>query len=92
MIELWGIRTDYHQERIGGDFEPNEVRELVATFNTREMAESYVSAAKRKNPPRRTAFSRPTTFLKKSLLGYYDGVEIESMEEPDYPPPHNPTL
>ena len=33
MVELYGLRTDHVQHLIGGSFEAEEVRTLVATFN-----------------------------------------------------------
>jgi hypothetical protein len=46
MVELYGLRTDYAQHLIGGSFEREEVRDLVAVFDTEQMAMDYVKNIK----------------------------------------------
>ena len=45
MFELWGIRRDYFQREIGGSFEPEDTRELLATFSTEALARAYVKSS-----------------------------------------------
>ena len=35
MVELYGLRTDHVQYLVGGSFETQEIRDLVATFDTK---------------------------------------------------------
>ncbi len=85
MFALYGIRRDYHQHLIGGEFEPTDTRDLVAVFTTEEKAKSYVKKAKLKNQVRRHAFGQPKMFRKSTLLGYYDYAEIEQYSTPVEP-------
>lgn len=75
VVKLYGI-CYISQEKI-----------LVATFDSREMAEDYVEHAKLKKPRMGASFFIHT-FKKKSLLSPYEEVWIED------PPtiPHNPEL
>ena len=91
MFELWGIRRDYFQRQIGGSFEPEDTRELVATFSTEALARAYVKSSeliKDKN----TSFSIQRgryRYRKDSLLRYYDDYEICSGGDTV---PHDPVI
>jgi hypothetical protein len=84
MIELWGLRRDYFQRQIGGSFEPEDTRELLATFSTEALAKSYVKSSEL-NPSMRSSRYR---FRKGSLLRYYDSYEICSGSGV----PHDPVM
>lgn len=90
-FELYGVRTDYSQSAVGGDFEPDETRDLVATFDAEDQAKAYVLASRLKNQTRRGTFQQPTTFRKASLLADYDSAEIEQIW-PQAAISHNPSL
>lgn len=92
MIKLYGLRTDYYQTKIGGSFEPDHTKELVATFDTEDEALAYVKAselgkiAKHAVDIQRGRYR----FRKTSVLRDFDGFEIESGDPPVIP--HNPGL
>ena len=97
MIELFGLRTDYEYNIIGEAAEAVEVRDLVATFASKELAESYVQSSYLKSAKRE--YFRPDvrggkySFSAKSLLRHYADYEICDPDLCEYtPPPHNPTL
>lgn len=78
MFELWGIRRDYFQRQIGGSFEPEDTRELLATFSTEALARAYVKSSeliKDKNASFSIQRGR-YRYRKGSLLRYYDDYEI----------------
>lgn len=91
MFELWGIRRDYFQHEIGGSFEPEDTRELVATFSTEALALAYVKSSeliKGKN----TFFCIQRgryRYRKDSLLRDYDDYQICSEGGSV---PHNPVI
>jgi len=78
-IKLWGqgIEPQYDFDGFAGY---EEVRQLVATFDTVELAEAYVSASQTWPGPK---------YRASSLLRNYTSHEIEA---PGSEPPHNPTL
>jgi len=79
-IKLWGQSVE-PQYDFDGFVGYEEVRQLVATFDTVELAEAYVSAS-------RTSVPDPK-YRASSLLRNYTSHEIEG---PGLEPPHNPTL
>lgn len=87
---LIGIRYDYTPNSYTGTSETTTERTVVATFDSKEMAEAYVKKAclkKAKNP----TWSSPLSFKAKSLLGTYSYAEIECDDSNDEPV-HNPIL
>tara|TARA_R110002020_G_scaffold96992_6_gene231710 strand:+ start:1089 stop:1391 length:303 start_codon:yes stop_codon:yes gene_type:complete len=78
-IKLWGlcIEPQYDFDGFRG-YATN--RQLVATFDTVELAEAYVRASRTWPGPK---------YRASSLLRNYTSHEIE---EPEPEPPHNPTL
>jgi len=93
LTELWGIRTDYFQQKIGGPFEPETTRELLATFTLEEDARKYVKKSHLKGDPNRHVDIQRGMFRfrKESLLRMYDDYEICTHH--DVPRvAHNPTL
>ena len=78
MFELYGLRRDYFQRQIGGSFEPEDTRELVATFSTDALALAYVKSSEL-NKDKNASFSVQRghyRFRKGSLLRDYDDYEI----------------
>ena len=78
-IKLWGQGRE-PQYDFDGFAGYEEVRRLVATFDTVEMAEAYARASQTWPGPK---------YRASSLLRNYTSHEIE---EPEPEPPHNPTL
>ena len=91
MFELWGIRRDYFQRQIGGSFEPEDTRELLATFSTEALARAYVKSSELiKDPNASFSIQRGRyRYRKGSLLRYYDSYEICSDGDPV---PHDPVI
>lgn len=91
MFELWGIRRDYFQREIGGSFEPEDTRELLATFSTEALARAYVKSSELiKDPNASFSIQRGRyRYRKGSLLRYYDSYEICSVGDPV---PHDPVI
>lgn len=91
MFELWGIRRDYFQREIGGSFEPEDTRELLATFSTEALARAYVKSSELiKDPNASFSIQRGRyRYRKGSLLRYYDSYEICSDGDPV---PHDPVI
>jgi len=87
MHKLIAFRETY-TPHLDIDPEVFEEREVIATFDTQEMAEEYVAKSRLKQPKRNTWMSdRP--FRSNSLLAYWSFVEIEQVQI-EVPPPHNP--
>ncbi len=78
-IKLWGLCIE-PQYDFDGFVGYEEVRRLVATFDTVELAEAYVRASQTWPGPK---------YRASSLLRNYTSHEIEA---PGSEPPHNPTL
>ena len=77
MVFLFGLTT----EKFAGGWETSEVRVLVATFETKEMAEEYVQRSIVKNQRR--------PYHPASVLGAYTDYEIVDFEEIPYNPEKN---
>ena len=60
---------------------------IIATFDTKKQAQSYINAARLKNPSK----SYFNVFKHKSLLHYYEYASIEEYI-PEPPPIHNPEI
>ena len=90
MIELWGFRRDYFQRQIGGSFEPEDTRELLATFSTEALAKSYVKSSEliKDNNASIDIQRGRYRFRKDSLLRYYDSYEICGGSDV----PHDPVI
>ena len=58
---------------------------VIATFDTRKMAQDYIKKSKLKNPSYRKIYRQ------SSLLSGYEYVSLAEEYE-DLSPPHNPTL
>lgn len=94
MVELYGLRTKRVQHLIGESFEAEEVRSLVATFDTEADARAYVQASElTKNKgfqPTYDIYRKKFRYRAGSLLRLYTDYEICS---PDIvSAPHNPRL
>lgn len=93
MVELYGLRTDYIQHKIGGSFEAEQVRDLLATFDTEREAQAYVKASELVNNsgiyPTYSIYKQ-FRYRKGSLLRNYTDYEICSPETVSVP--HNPRL
>ena len=82
MYELLGYMSDP-----GSYYTCCESPDLIALFDTKELARAYVKKARRKNPSLNSHYP----FKKSSLLANYQFVEIE--EHIPYPDvPVNPTV
>ena len=94
MVELYGLRTDYIQHKIGGSFEAEQVRDLLATFDTESEAQAYVKASELVNNsggyPTYDIYRKRFRYRKDSLLRNYTDYEICSLETVSVP--HNPVL
>jgi len=94
MVELYGLRTDYAQHLIGGSFEAQEIRDLVATFNSEAEAEAYVKASeltKQKGlQPTYNIYRKKFRYRTGSVLRHYTDHQICSPETVSVP--HNPKL
>lgn len=94
MIELYGLRTDYFQSKIGGCFEQKEVKDLVATFDSEAEAKAYVEASELVNQngfhPNYDIYRKKFRYRAGSVLRYYTSYEICSPETLSIP--HNPKL
>ena len=94
MVELYGLRTERVQHKIGGSFEAQEIRDLVATFDTEADAKAYVQASeltKQKGfQPTYNIYRKQFRYRKGSLLRNYTDYEICSPETVSVP--HNPVL
>ena len=94
MVELYGLRTDHVQHLIGGSFESEQVRELIATFDTEADAKAYVQASeltKQKGlQPTYNVWRKKFRYRAGSLLRHYTDHEICSPETVSVP--HNPSL
>jgi len=85
MINLYGCRCDIEYHRIGESGEEVTVRELVATFSTKELAKEYVSKSRLKGKDTHRyidLYRGYYVFRAWSLLRSYEWAEIED-EEPD---------
>lgn len=78
LIELWGTRTDYHQRTIGGPFEPDTTRELLATFTLLADAKKYVRDSELAGHPNRQVDIQrgKYRYRKGSLLREFDDCEL----------------
>lgn len=90
MYRLYGIKTTATPNSYTGKSEHDRERNLIATFDTRDMVHSFVCSCKLKTPIRNT-WMNDEPFKKKSLLGGYGYIEIEEYVKP-YSVPHNPSL
>ena len=94
MVELYGLRTDYAQHLIGGSFEREEVRDLVAVFDTEQMAMDYVKNSELDKPkgfqPSYDIHRKKFRYKAKSVLRHYTDHEITSPDTISVP--HNPSL
>ena len=95
MVELYGLRTDYAQHLIGGSFEREEVRDLVAVFDTEQMAKDYVKNSELDKPkhgyqPSYDIYRKKFRYKAKSVLRHYTDHEISSPDTISVPV--NPTL
>ena len=96
MVELYGLRTDYAQHLIGGSFEREEVRDLVAVFDTEQMAKDYVKNSELTNHKNSIyeqyydIYRKKFRYKAKSVLRHYTDYEITSPESVSVPV--NPTL
>lgn len=91
MIELWGIRYEWHQHQIGGTFEREVIRELLATFTLEAEAIRYVRESSLKASSTSDIQRGKYRFRKGSLLREFNDYEF--MEHHPLPRvPHNPIL
>lgn len=94
MVELYGLRTDYQQHRIGESFEPVEVRNLIAVFDTEQMAMDYVKNSElvrmKGYEPYYDIYRKKFRYKANSVLRHYTDHEITSPESVSVP--LNPTL
>jgi hypothetical protein len=95
MVELYGLRTDYAQHRVGESFEPHEVRDLVAVFDTEQMAMDYVKNSELTKPKHGyeqyyDIYRKKFRYKAKSVLRHYTDHEITSPDTISVPV--NPSL
>jgi hypothetical protein len=87
MFKLIGIREDYCPNSYTGHIETEHIRDVVATFDTREDALEYIEKSKLKKPIKES-FGSDISFKQKSLLRGYTEAEVEE----DVTVPHNPAF
>ena len=88
MFYLYGIQTEYTPNVY--DYEgvrSTLIKNLVATFDTKEAAQEYVKKSRLKNPCRQT-WTLDINFRANSLLSGYNDFEIEEHINENIP--HNP--
>ena len=85
-----GTSNDVYQDKIGEPYLDHYAEEVIATFDTKEMAEDYIKKSRLKQPKRRS-FASTIMFRSKSLLSGCEDAEAQEFEE-EYPPPHNPEI
>lgn len=94
MVELYGLRIERIQHLIGGSFEAQEIRDLVATFDTEADAKAYVKASeltKQKGfQPTYNIYRKKFRYRSGSLLRHYTDHEICFPETVSVP--HSPRL
>jgi hypothetical protein len=92
MFSLYGLRTDYFQKSIGGSFEPEQTKELVATFDSEKDAKAYVKASELgKIATHAVDIQRGRyRFRRGSLLRQFDDYEI--IADVPVEVPHNPKV
>ena len=79
-ILTYGIKTEYTYG-YGGDNSCEKVKELIASFDTYELAHAYAKSSEMKS-------KNLYKYKANSLLRNYDDYELED----EYTPPHNPTV
>ena len=85
IYQIVGTRRTWTPNSYTGHADVEEETGVVATFDTKQMANEYVEKSKLKQPHTSRKFRR------KSLLWYWDDVEVELVSEEEHsPPPHNP--
>ena len=94
IYELYGLREDYDYGYGGTPGSIYEVRVLVATFDSEELAKEYVKKSELKNSQHlyglRMRYGKHR-YRASSLLRSYADCEILLREEP-VKPQHNPIL
>ncbi len=88
--ELIATRWEYTPNSYTGEAEQRTETEVVATFDTKEMAEAYIKKSSLKKP-KTNNWSSDNKFKAKSLLSGFTDTEIRICVEPESYP-HNPTL
>jgi len=86
--KIIGTKSDFYQERIGEDFVSHRTEEIIATFDTAEMAIDYIKQATLKYP--RSGISRDRPFRINTLLSDCEAAVVEEITEKIIPP-HNPS-
>lgn len=89
MFELVGSYESYTPDSYTGEAKTDYVEEVVATFNKRSDAESYIKKSLLKHP-RKSCWTSDKPFRNRSLLRPYSWVEVRKKIEDDVP--HNPTI
>ena len=94
MVELYGLRTERVQHLIGGSFEAEEIRDLIATFDTEADAKAFVKDSElNKNKgfqPTYDIYRKKFRYRAGSILRHYTDYEICSPDIVSVP--HNPRL
>lgn len=88
MFELIGMREIRTPNSYKGVLETSKDEDVVATFDTMEMAQAYMNASRLKEIKRDSCWDSGRGFKKKSLLRHYTWAEIRGCEEV----PHNPVV
>ena len=94
IYELYGLREDLDYGYGSDPISVYEVRNLIATFDSEELAKEYVKKSELKNPQHlyglRMRYGK-YRYRASSLLRGYADCEIVIREEP-IEPQHNPIL
>ncbi len=87
MFNLIGSHAKHEYHYGGWRSDQEDIKEIVATFDSVEGAWEYVGRARLKNANTYTKWP----FRKKSLLNGFEHARVEEVVE-ESPPPHNPTI
>lgn len=82
---LYGVRYERRQTKIGGKFESETIKELIALFSTKQKAKQYIKKSQLKNLKPYNVGESGKIYKDKSLLKYYEEADIEEYFKPDYP-------
>lgn len=85
-----GTEEEVGQDKIGGPFESTFKDEVVATFDKKEDALTYLEESRLKNI-KKVTYGPDVVFKSKSLLRGFVSAHV-ALYLPELPPPHNPKL
>ena len=89
--ELWGITRSFYQKLIGGPFEVDEQKSLVATFSSKKILNNFLQARLLKNEIPFSGFEPGRKFKKNTDMWIYNDFEVvEIKQQESIVIPHDP--